>query len=50
MTISSLPVSLKNGGLALLRPPLRKRKTLPSCWPTSAVPVPKLILWPAQTR
>ena len=37
MTISSLPVSLINGGLALLRHPLRKRKTLPSCWPTSAV-------------
>ena len=32
-TISSLPVSLKNVGLALLRHPLRKRKTLPSCGP-----------------
>ena len=33
MNILSLPVSLKNVGLALVRHPLRKRKTLPPCGP-----------------
>ena len=46
MNILSLPVSLKNVGLALLRHPLRKRKTLPPCGP----PAPKLILWPPPRR